>query len=248
MIKKSINLVMPMGGSGSRFSQNGFSVPKPIIEISGKPFFYWATQSIRKYVNLESLTFVILQEHIDKFSIDKKIYSFFPEARIEVIQEVLNGAVLTCLEGIKSIKNDLPIVFNDCDHAFSCKEFYKYCIDGEYSELDGALLTFESNDPKFSFAECNSEGNVIRTVEKVAISNEAICGAYYFKNRKTFEEATNEYLDKCNYKEYFVSGVYNMMAEKDKVIHCFRVDSHLPFGTPEEYEIAEQSDYFKELD
>lgn len=248
MTRKRINLVMPMGGSGSRFSKDGFTIPKPLIEINGKPFFYWATQSIRKYVDLESLTFVVLQEHIDKFSIDEKIYSFFPEAKIEVIPKVLNGAVLTCLEGVKNIFNNLPIIFNDCDHAFSCKEFYEYCMNGEYAKIDGGLLTFESSDPKFSFVECNSDGNIIRTVEKVAISNDAICGAYYFKNRKTFEEGTNEYLDNCNYKEYFVSGVYNVMAKKHKVISCFRVDSHLPFGTPEEYEIAEKLDYFKELD
>lgn len=247
MIKKSINLVMPMGGSGSRFSEKEFLVPKPIIEINGKPFFYWATQSIRKYVDLQSLTFVILQEHIDKFSIDKIIYSFFPEAKLEIISQVLNGAVLTCLEGVKNIENDLPIVFNDCDHIFSCKEFNKYCIDGEYSEFDGALLTFESSDPKFSFAECNSDGNVIRTVEKVAISFDAICGAYYFKNRNIFEDAVSEYLNKCKYKEYFVSGVYNIMSEQDKKIHCFRVDRHLPFGTPEEYEVAIKIDDFEEL-
>lgn len=59
--------------------------------------------------------------------------------------------------------------------------------------------------------------------------------------------AVNDYLEKCQYNEYFVSGVYNIMIENEKIIKYFDVDNHLPFGTPEEYYIAEKSDYFEEL-
>ena len=48
---KKLHLIMPMGGAGSRFFKNGFVMPKPLIEISGKPFLYWATKSIEKYVD-----------------------------------------------------------------------------------------------------------------------------------------------------------------------------------------------------
>ncbi|NFG28044.1 dolichyl-phosphate mannose synthase [Clostridium botulinum] len=242
-----INLIMPMAGKGSRFSKEGFEVPKPLIKIKDKPFFYWATQSIRKFIELENLIFVVLQEHIDNFSIDKEILSYFPEAKIEIIQQVLNGAVLTCSEGIKNIKNNKPIIFNDCDHLFSCSSFYKYCNEGEFSQVDGALLTFKSDDPKFSYLQCNTEGNVIKTVEKKVVSNDAICGAYYFKNKDIFIKSTEKYLETCNYSEYFVSGVYNVMAENGYIIKNFDVDCHLPFGTPIEYEIAVSSSEFEVL-
>ena len=84
---------------------------------------------------------------------------------------ILNGAVLTCLEGIKNIEDNDPVIFNDCDHSFYCEEFNDYCNNGDYETLDGALLTFESNDPKYSFLELDENENVIRTVEKKAISN-----------------------------------------------------------------------------
>ena len=61
---KNLNLIMPMGGGGTRFGRSGFNMPKPLIEIYGKPFFYWATQSIAKFVHLENITFVVLKEHI----------------------------------------------------------------------------------------------------------------------------------------------------------------------------------------
>lgn len=233
-----IHLIMPMGGGGTRFGNKGFNLPKPLIELQGKPFFYWATQSIYKFVEVQDITFVVLQEHIDKFDIDKRIKEFYPHAQIQVIPEVLNGAVLTCCEGIKIINDDLPILFNDCDHAFLCESFYEYCKRAVFNEVDGALLTFESDSPNFSYVKFDEKGNVVGTIEKVVASNEAICGAYYFKNKKIFSLAVESYLTKCAYNEFFVSGVYNEMVEKGEKIITFLINEHISFGTPDEYDQA----------
>lgn len=236
---------MPMAGKGSRFLDKGFDFPKPLIEISGKPFFYWSTRSIEKFVEVLDITFVVLQEHVTKYSIDCEIRKYYPEANIIIIPEVLNGAVLTCMEGIRDITDGAPILFNDCDHLFRCKKFEVY-LHGS-AQLDGALLTFWSDEDKYSFLRFDKRGNVIETVEKQVISNEAICGCYYFKNRKVFEDAVKVYLTECEYQEFFVSGVYNVMAKKGKVIKAFQTDFHIPYGVPQEYEEAKRSDKFEEL-
>ena len=246
-MENGINLIMPMGGRGSRFGKMGYNQPKPLIEIQGKPFFYWATQSIAKFVNLSSLTFVVLQEHIDNFAIDKAIHEYYPQAELVVLPDVLKGAVLTCLEGTKTIANAQPILFNDCDHIFKCRKFYDFCHKGEFTKLDGALLTFASDDPKFSYVAFDEEGNVTHTVEKQVISHDAICGAYYFRNTDIFCQATEKYLDNCSYEEYFVSGLYNEMAYAGKKIKAFQCDMHIPFGTPEEYLEAKGAKEFEEL-
>ena len=239
-----IHLIMPMGGAGSRFSKNGFNLPKPLIEINGHPFLYWSTISITNFMPVLDITFVVLKQHIEEFSIDKIIKKYFPNAKIVVIPELLNGAVLTCLKGVENINDDMPIIFNDCDHLFICNDFYDYCSKGNFNGVDGALLTFESSDPKYSYLEINESGNVTKTVEKKVISNSAICGAYYFRNKDIFVKCTEEYLKECSYSEYFVSGVYNIMARKNFVIKNFKCDLHLPFGTPDEYKAAEGSEAF----
>ena len=246
-MKQQIHLIMPMGGAGSRFFKNGFVMPKPLIEINEKPFLFWATKSISNFIDVKDITFIVLRQHIDEFKIDEKIKEFFPEAKIAIIPEILNGAVLTCMNGIKEINDGLPIIFNDCDHAFISSEFNSYANLGEFEELDGGLLTFESNDPKYSFLQMDENGNVINTVEKKAVSTHAICGAYYFKNKDLFLECANEYLDKCNYSEYFVSGVYNIMAEKKMKIANFKCDTHVPFGTPDEYYNAKDNEIFRKV-
>lgn len=240
-----IHLIMPMGGGGTRFEKEGFKVPKPLIEIQDKPFFYWAAQSILNFIDVEDITFVTLQEHIDKFHIDRIIHEYYPAAKIHVIPHVLNGAVLTCLEGIKEIHDDLPILFNDCDHAFTSASFFEYCKNGEFTAPDGAILTFWSYAPCYSYVKLDNNGNVTKTVEKEVLSNEAICGAYYFKDKQTFEDAAQIYLKICSYQEFFMSGVYNTMIEMKQMVRTFPTDLHMSFGTPEEYQNICSSPVFR---
>lgn len=232
---------MPMAGGGVRFENEGYLSPKPLIEIADKPFFYWATRSVSKFLKVEDITYVVLKQHVENFHIDSVIKKYFPNAKIKVIDKVLKGAVLTCVEGIKDIKDNMPILINDCDHAFVSDSFYNYCREGNFNGIDGALLTFSSSDPAYSFAETDNHNNVIRTVEKQVISNRAICGAYYFGNANIFNNAVERYLDKCNYQEYFISGVYNILIEEGYCIQSFFVDKHLSFGTPGEYALAKES-------
>ncbi len=231
---------MPMGGRGSRFFDDGFTIPKPMIMLAGRPFFYWAVQSVVKFIEVADITFVVLQEHIDSHHIDSEIRKIYPTARIAVIPAVLDGAVLTCLEGIKDIRDNGPVLFNDCDHMFISKSFNDFCANRNFRSIDGALLTFESHDSKYSFLEYDALGKFTRTVEKEAVSSHAICGAYYFKDSDTFQRASNEYLKECSYNEFYVSGVYNVLSRKGKNVLGFETDIHIPFGTPEEYYIAEK--------
>ena len=246
-MRKEVHYVMPMAGRGSRFNKDGFDLPKPLLEIYGMPFFYWATRSISKFINLASINFVVLQEHIEKFSIDKIIKKLFPEAKIIALPEVTEGAVITSMKGVEEINDDLPIIFNDCDHLFKSEKFNNFFQQNFESNIDGILLTFQANEPKYSFVEKDNNGNITKTVEKKVVSNEAICGCYYFRNKKIFLNAAERYLINCDYNEYFMSGVYNVMLQENKNVKSIKTDFHIPFGVPEEYNIAKKSEKYKEL-
>lgn len=243
-----IHLIMPMGGAGSRFYRNGYMMPKPLIEIAGKPFLYWATKSIEKYVDVADIIFVVLNQHIRDFQIDKVILSYFPDAKIEAVdfEEVKSGPVMTCLAGLKHIDDDLPILFNDCDHMFCCTPFNEMVKAGW--DADGTLLTFEADTPQFSYVQYDDGGNICGTIEKQVVSNHAICGAYGFRNAVIFKDAADAYLKNCGYSEFFVSGVYNEMCRKGLSVKDYLVDYHVTFGTPDEYEVAKSSARFAEMD
>ncbi|MBR2186357.1 MAG: NTP transferase domain-containing protein, partial [Lachnospiraceae bacterium] len=126
----SINLIMPMGGAGTRFANLGYECPKPLIEMGGRHFFEYAADSIREHCDIYGITFVVLKDHIDRFNIDREIMKYAPEAKIIVLDHVLNGAVLTCMKGVESIDNDRPLIFCDCDLMFRSEKLYAY-LEGD---------------------------------------------------------------------------------------------------------------------
>lgn len=237
------HLIMPMGGAGSRFYKNGYMRPKPLIEIHGKPFFYWSAMSILKYIPNTDLTFVVLKKHMDEFGIDGKIRGCFPDAQIKALPELLPGPVYTALEGVHDLMDDAPVIINDCDHMFCCQRFNEL-MNGASFPYDGMLLTFESDRPQYSYVRYDGSGRIIDTVEKQVVSSHAICGAYTFRSAALFREAASEYIQQGSDGEKFMSGVYSVLCGRGMKLTDYLLDFHVEFGTPEEYESAKDSDYF----
>ena len=101
------------------------------------------------------------------------------------------------------------------------------------------LLTFESDSPASQLSAVRRGRQCLPHGGKAGRQHDAICGAYYFKDKKTYADACAEYLKNCEYKEFFVSGIYNVLAAQGARIAGFACDLHLPFGTPDEYRAAE---------
>ncbi len=232
-----VNLIMPMGGAGTRFAEKGYELPKPMMDLNGIPFFYWASQSLMGHMDIATTTFVILKEHADKYELDDKIKSYFSDANIVYLDEVLNGAVMTCLEGVKTIGNDYPVIFCDCDLMFVSDALYDYYKE-DTVDAEGTIVTFKSSEDRFSYVRLGDDGYVVETAEKEVISDNAICGAYGFANKDIFMRTALKYMSKCPYDEYYMSGLFNILIAGGMKVRSFEVDEMVSFGTPEEYEVA----------
>lgn len=241
-----IHLIMPMAGAGSRFAKNGITLPKPMIEIQGKPFFYWGTMSVLPFVPVQDVTYVVLQEHVDQFHIDQVINTFFPRAKIVILPHILQGPVFTALAAVEKVYDALPLVINDCDHMFYCPEMYA-ALNGKVLTAAGGLLTFISQEPQFSYVKYDNQHRIAGTIEKQVVSDHAICGAYTFGNAQIFRQIASLYTQSCPYNECFMSGMYNVMQEKRMTITEFVLAYHVEFGTPAEYASAKKSPYFAKL-
>ena len=226
-------MVMPMAGRGSRFAKQGVTQPKPLVDLAGKPFFWWATESLRRMVPLREMVFVVLEEHVRDFSIDQRVLELYPDARVVPIPDVTSGAAETAMIGMRALATSGPVAVNDSDHAFRCPE-----LAGVASalgrELDAALLCFNSQSPAYSYAELDAEGRVVGTAEKRVVSSYAIAGCYLFSDPALFLSLYEEYRLDCPYDELFVSGVYNRLAAAGGTIGKLVAPRHISFGTPEE--------------
>lgn len=241
------HLIIPMGGASSRFYNKGYIQPKPLIEIQEKPFLYWAAMSILKFTEVADLTFVVLRQHINEFQIDRVIKNHFPDAHIEIVENILPGPVFTSLRGVEGISDNAPIIFNDCDHIFKCSAVNEVFHSGSI-DFDGGLLIFESSEPQFSYVVYDDKQKIIGTVEKKALSRHAICGAYIFRSAGLFRNIAERYIGECPYNECFMSGLYSVMCSRGMTVKEYLLDFHVEFGTPEEYEEAKNSPYFMEID
>ena len=59
-----MNVLIPMAGAGSRFAQAGYTFPKPLIEVNGKPMI----QVVVENLNIEAhYIFLVQREHYEKY-------------------------------------------------------------------------------------------------------------------------------------------------------------------------------------
>jgi dTDP-glucose pyrophosphorylase len=100
----------------------------------------------------------------------------------------------------------------------------------------GALVSFESCEPRYSYAKVNDEGFVIKTAEKEVISNHALCGAYFFSTGKKFKDVAHKLLNEPKFKkpEYYVSLLYNYILGDGEQVRLANMEEYYSYGTPEE--------------
>lgn len=237
---------MPMAGAGSRFADAGFALPKPLILVDKLPMFRKAISSLDGIHADKTFYFIIRQEHVDKQQLDQLIKDALPEANVIVIAEMTRGAAETAY----AVKNNLSLedaaIIMDCDLWFNSISYNSMVeeVVRNTSDVNGGLLTFPSDNPRYSYAKTDENGIVTETAEKVVISNDAITGAYFFSTARDFLYATEELMKKpLNEKmpEYYMSLLYNILINEGKKFKAAKVDQFSSFGTPEELAEYENS-------
>lgn len=237
---RPLHVVMPMAGEGSRFLKEGWTTPKPLIKLKGHPLFMRAVSSIFMDDVPMKYSFIVRQEHIDKYHIDEQIKTILPDAKIFSVLKTTRGAVETCLMAECEIADEDGVIVMDCDLEFRSKRFLEILKDHLSLTIDesegGALVSFESNEPRYSYAALNSNGFVERTAEKEVISNHALCGAYFFNSGKRFKQIAHQLLVEPEFKkpEYYVSLLYNYLLADGEKVQLASMEEYYSYGTPEE--------------
>jgi len=229
----SIQILMPMGGLGSRFAEQGFDIPKPLIPVDGKPMFMRALDSFSP-LNKPIHIFVLREEQVEKYGLDKQIKDLLPDAKISILDHNTRGAVETCMIAADNIDDEMPVIIADCDIYFQSTEYFRKISE---KLADGILLTFKSDHPRYSYVSVNEMGVATKTAEKIVISENAILGGYYFNSGKLFKNLASSFVNKplpAGLKEYFVSHLYNLMIARGLEIQIASIDKKYIFGTPEE--------------
>lgn len=229
---EKLNVLIPMAGAGSRFEQAGYTFPKPLIEVKGKPMI----QVVVENLNLDAnYIYVVQKAHREKYNLDTLLNLITPGCKIVETEGLTEGAACTALLAKEFIDSDAPLFFANSDQfvEWDSNEFmYKM----QETDADGGIVTFTATHPKWSFAKVDSNGLVTEVAEKNPISDIATVGYYYWKHGSDFVKYAEQMIEK-NIRvnnEFYVCPVFNEAIQDCKQIRVFNTKAMWGLGTPED--------------
>ena len=229
---KNLTVLIPMAGAGSRFQQAGYTFPKPLIDVKGKPMIQTVVDNLNIKANY---VYVVQKQHREKYNLDTLLNLITPNCKIVEVDKITEGAACTALLAKKYINKDTPLFFANSDQfvEWDSNEFlYKM----NETDADGGIVSFKATHPKWSFAKIDEQGLVTEVAEKNPISDIATVGYYYWKKGSDFVKYAEDMIEKdirVN-NEFYVCPVFNQAIEDGKEIRTFNIDKMWGLGTPED--------------
>lgn len=217
------NIVIPMAGLGSRFSNAGYVDPKPFIKIHGIEMIRWVIKNLTPETQ-HKFIFVCQKNHISKYKFDTLLSKWAPGSVVIGLDGLTAGAAETVLAARDLIDSNDPLVIANSDQWVEAKidDFLEPLLA---ESIDALIMTMEANDPKWSYAEVDENLFVKRVVEKEVISNTATVGIYGFTHGKDFISAAKEMINedfRVN-NEFYVAPTYNWMIKKGSRVSIFPI-------------------------
>jgi NDP-sugar pyrophosphorylase family protein len=233
----ALNIVVPMAGLGSRFQQAGYTVPKPLIEVRGRPMYAWAADSL-PLASASRLIFILLasQPEFPQLRDDiRRRYSKHNPIVLDV-PALTAGQAVTVLQAKEFIANDEALLIHNADTAFTVAP--GWVGEAWRTGCDGALLVFRSDESRWSYSREGPDGWVTEVREKQVISPWASTGTYWFRRGADFVRLAEERVrtGRREAAEYYVGPLFNDLIAAGAHVKNFPIQRLFCFGTPEDYE------------
>lgn len=239
-----MQIIIPMSGFGERFRRAGYEVPKPLIEIEGKPLI---SHVIDMFPGEEEFIFICNQDHLDEplYCMEEVLKQYCPTGKIVGIPSHKLGPVHAVLQIEELIFDEKPTIVNYCD--FTCywdwhhfKQFVKDngCV--------GALPAYKGFHPhtlgttNYAYM-LETDGWVQDIQEKKPYTDNrmeefASSGTYYFSSGGAMKESFRQQVDlDLNINgEFYASLAYKVLLKNNDPIAVYPLQHFMQWGTPED--------------
>lgn len=241
---QALTVVIPLGGLGSRFQNEGhFTRPKPFVKVHGKEMILWVLEHLK--LEQEDALVICYNPAFMRLNVwmQEVVRGQYPGVHLVELPGPTRGAAETVLLALRGIPEEVrkrPVMLCDGD------TFYTHDIVGAFRTVAGvnnASFVFHDTQPKpiYSYCIVDSAMMVKETKEKVKISDWANSGCYCFRNGQRLEAecagllAQGEtQLSQDKVPEYYTSGVITRMLAQGEPFKALEVpvqDIHV-LGTP----------------
>jgi HAD superfamily hydrolase (TIGR01509 family) len=233
--RKKCNVVIPMAGHGSRFSNAGYTFPKPLIDVKGRPMIEVVVRNLGLDPETAHFIFIVQEEHYRKYDLQNLLSRIAPGCDIVQVSGVTEGAACSVLLAKQFIDNDTPLVLANSDQFV---EWDANAFFYQMENVDGGIATFSSSHPKWSYAKLDEQGFVSEVAEKKVISEHATVGIYYYRSGANFVKYAEQMIAK-NIRvnnEFYVCPIFNEFIQDGKKVRIANIQRMWGIGVPEDLE------------
>ena len=213
-----MKVIMPMAGKGTRLLPLTKRVPKPLVNVAGRPVMDYVMDALRRAGHLDELLIITgqLKEEVEAYV--RQHYDI-PARFIE--QKVLDGTAGAVNLARPYVDGPVIVIFVDT------------LFDADLSivkttEADGIIWTKEVEDyQRFGVVVTDKQGHMTKIVEKPStpISRRANIGLQYVKDWRTLFEGIEHVLKSPPGKggEFYLTDAFQYMVDKGKKLFVSEV-------------------------
>lgn len=253
-----MQIIIPMSGFGERFRRAGYSLPKPLIPVDGKPII---EHVMDMFPGEKDVVFICNKDHLAEpsYKMSETLRRICPTGKIVPIEPHKLGPVNAVLTAREFIDPSKPVVVNYCD--FSCYwnyEDFRQFLDE--TDCDGCVPAYRGFHPhslgSTFYAYMKQTGLWMDDIQEKQPwtddpkSEFASSGTYYFRSGKlcidAFERQMADGLDING--EFYVSLAYRILKQMEMRVAIYELQHFMQWGTPEDLaEYTSWSNAFRRL-
>jgi choline kinase len=241
-----------MAGMGQRFISAGYSVCKPLINVSGKSM---VSQAINDLPSAKNHVFLLRKDMLDYDVLLKELMDQYPKAIIKILPGITEGQACTALLGIEElatqgkIEQFEPITFGACDNGvlYDQQEFDLLLKDDEVDIIIWGVRghTNALRNPKMFGWISEMKGKIDHISVKNPLENPShdpiVIGTFTFKRISDFKKVVDRLIKRDGRinGEFYLDSCVNDALELGLKCAYFEVQEFFSWGTPNDLKTFE---------
>jgi glucose-1-phosphate thymidylyltransferase len=220
-----MKVIMPMAGKGTRLLPLTKRVPKPLVNVAGRPVMDYVMDALRRAGKLDEL--IIITGHL-KEKVEAYVRKNYDTPARFIEQKVLDGTAGAVNLARPYVDGPVIVIFVDT------------LFDADLSivkntKADGIIWTKEVEDyQRFGVVVTDKQGHMTKIVEKpnTPISKRANIGLQYVKDWRTLFDGIEHVLKSPPGKggEFYLTDAFQYMVDKGKKLFVSEVDGWYDCG------------------
>ena len=209
-------IIIPIGGIGQRFKENGYKKPKALINIYGKPIISYLLDNL----NTDNIDYIFIpyNKEYKKYRFEDLLIKNYSKInfRFFCLENNTRGAAETINISINNLNEErnIPVLCLDSDSFYTCDIISQW-------NGDNCVFSFEdkNENPIYSYVKINENNEIIDIKEKDKISSNACTGAYGFNSINHLKKYTSKIIEGniTQKSEFYTSGVIKEMISEGQI-------------------------------